>query len=262
MVPIPYQPCSGWLDGLPLHICNSGVRPGRLFEGCWLFEAEGRHGQTLWTRRRIEDTRPSALTPPTPQTSHAGHRLSHRKKSISCSPQQPQTQLAHPRLVACLRRPPARHRSTSIGPHPPCSENREDRRDGIGSSVLLASFIQPPGSPEVPPHLSASWPQKGLSAHLSVCLSSLPFSEERSKPVRDNRHKALANAVQPRGMRRMGSEAKWSSLTPIRKISERRQHREGQIQPSPRLMALALALERSMARQPSLIDRRGRDETG
>ena len=164
MVPIPYQPCSGWLDGLPLHICNSGVRPGRLFEGCWLFEAEGRHGQTLWTRRRIEDTRPSALTPPTPQTSHAGHRLSHRKKSISCSPQQPQTQLAHPRLVACLRRPPARHRSTSIGPHPPCSENREDRRDGIGSSVLLASFIQPPGSPEVPPHLSASWPQRVLSA--------------------------------------------------------------------------------------------------
>ena len=50
------------------------------------------------------------------------------------------------------------------------------------------------------------------------------------------------NAVQPRGMRRMGSEAKWSSLTPIRKISERRQHREGQIQPSPRIDGIGIGI--------------------
>ena len=50
------------------------------------------------------------------------------------------------------------------------------------------------------------------------------------------------NAVQPRGMRRMGSEAKWKLLTPIRKISERRQHREGQIQPSPRIDGIGIGI--------------------
>ena len=58
----------------------------------WLFEVEGGHGLTLWTHRRIEDTRPSIVDPVSVlDAAHGSHRVTQnlwvtQKKKIVESP--------------------------------------------------------------------------------------------------------------------------------------------------------------------------------
>ena len=47
-----------------------------------MFEVEGGHGWTLWTRRRIEDTRPSIVDPVSVlDAAHGSHRVTQKKRS-------------------------------------------------------------------------------------------------------------------------------------------------------------------------------------
>ena len=50
--------------------------------GIGLFEVEGDHGLTLWTRRRIEDTRPSIVDPVSIlDAAHGSHRVTQKNRS-------------------------------------------------------------------------------------------------------------------------------------------------------------------------------------
>ena len=71
---------------------NSGLKPElvgaeeSLTDGAtvhrWLFEVEGGHGRTLWTRRRIEDTRPSIVDPVVVlDAAHGSHRVTQKNRS-------------------------------------------------------------------------------------------------------------------------------------------------------------------------------------
>ena len=48
-----------------------------------MFEVEGGHGRTLWTRRRIEDTRPSIVDPVSvlDAAAHRSHGVTQKNRS-------------------------------------------------------------------------------------------------------------------------------------------------------------------------------------
>ena len=53
----------------------------------WLFEVEGGHGLTQWTRRRVEGTRPSRIDPVVaPNTARGSEKVTQKKSSSSPKP--------------------------------------------------------------------------------------------------------------------------------------------------------------------------------
>ncbi|EJK65925.1 hypothetical protein THAOC_13175, partial [Thalassiosira oceanica] len=55
----------------------------------WLFEVDGGHGPTQWTRRRVEGTRPSRIDPDVaPNTARVSEKVTQKKSSSdpSCQP--------------------------------------------------------------------------------------------------------------------------------------------------------------------------------